>query len=71
MEKMCLLVKRMDTGVVTFKPSQRYFVGTLRGFMKLPERDRANYVLLAKHHDREVLNKMKKLAIEGDLEREN
>lgn len=71
MDELCLLVKRMNTGVVTFKPSQRYFVGTLRGFMRLPEEARANYVLLAEHHDREVLFKMKKLAIEGDTEREN
>ena len=71
MKDMCLLVKRMDTGVMTLKPAHRYIVGSLKGFLKLPERDRANYVLLAEHHDREVLNKMKKLAIEGDLEREN
>jgi hypothetical protein len=68
MEELCLLVKRLN-GVLTFKPSQRYIVGTLRAFLKLPDEEQVKYVILAEHYDREVLNQMKQLAIEGDTER--
>jgi ribosomal protein L30E len=67
MEKMCLLVKRADTGEVS--PRHNYIVGSMKGFLKLPERERAKYVVLAENYNREVLNKLKQLAIEGDLER--
>jgi len=70
MEEMCLLVKRLNGVLLTFKPPQRYIVGTLRSFLKLPDEEQVKYVILAEHYDREVLNKMKQLAIEGDTERE-
>ena len=70
MEKLCLLVKRANTGEVKFNPKHRYFVGSMKGFLKLPERERAKYVVLAENYDRKVLNKLKQLAIEGDIERE-
>jgi ribosomal protein L7Ae-like RNA K-turn-binding protein len=71
MEKMCLLVKRADTEGVKFSPRHNYIVGSMKGFLKLPERERAKYVVLAENYDREVLNKLKQLAIEGDMERKD
>ena len=48
-----------------------YIVGSMKGFLKLPERERAKYVVLAQNYNREVLNKLKQLAIEGEMERKD
>jgi hypothetical protein len=56
-----------------------YFVSTLKGFLSMnsmknyrdPKPSGDNYVLIAKHHDKEVLIKMRQLAIEGEMERKD
>jgi len=66
MEKMCLLVERTD-----FNSKHRYIIASMKVFLKLPVRERAKYVVLAENYNREVLNKLKQLAIEGDMERKD
>lgn len=68
MEKLCLLVRRTNK---EFSPRHNYFIGSLKGFLKLPVSERAKYVIVAQNYNREVLKKMKQLAIEGDLERKD
>jgi hypothetical protein len=68
MKKMCLLSKRRDA---EFGPKNNYFIALSKGFFELPVSERAKYVIVAQNYNREVLKKMKQLAIEGDLERKD
>ena len=65
-DEMWVLAKVLVPSLYTAE--LKYVVGAKRSWMNLSDKDKAEYLMLAEHTDKEVLVKMKQLAIEGDQE---
>jgi hypothetical protein len=69
-EGLTMLEKGHEVYVLTkHKVTGRYIVGRKRMLINAQLAVKGQYEILAEHHDREVLEKLKQLAIEGDKER--
>jgi hypothetical protein len=67
---LTMLEKGHEVYVLTkHKVTGRYIVGRKRMLINAQLAVKGQYEILAEHHDREVLEKLKQLATEGDNER--
>ena len=69
-EGLTMLENEPEVYVLTkHKVTGRYIMGRKRMLINAQLAVKGQYEILAEHHDREVLEKLKQLAIEGDNER--